>query len=86
MSLIKKIEVEKYFASRRAMRLGRIGPVSQPRAAGIKSAANKRNRVPASAEVLTLGGSSRSVSSALIPITSDSGRNRLLRPPGSRQW
>ena len=30
MALIKKIDVDKYFAARRAMRLGRIGPVSRP--------------------------------------------------------
>jgi hypothetical protein len=29
MSLIKKIDVEKHFAARRAMRLGRSGPLSQ---------------------------------------------------------
>ena len=28
MSLIKKIDVEKHFAARRAMRLGRTGPLS----------------------------------------------------------
>jgi hypothetical protein len=84
MALIKKIDVEKHFAERRAMRLGRIWPVSQPGADGVKSAA-KRKRVPASADALTVGNFSPSVSSASIPIMSDSGRNRLLRPPGSRQ-
>ena len=44
MSLIKKIDVEKHFAARRAMRLGRIGPASQPGAAGIKSAAKRKRR------------------------------------------
>jgi hypothetical protein len=29
MSLIKKIDVDKYFASRQAMRLGRTGPLSR---------------------------------------------------------
>jgi hypothetical protein len=84
MSLIKKIDVDKHFAARRAMRLGRMQPLSQLGTAGTKSAA-KSNRVPASAETSTLEHSSPSVSSASIPITSDSGRNRLLRPPGSRQ-
>jgi hypothetical protein len=84
MGLIKKIDVEKHFAARRAMRLGRIEPAIQPGAAWIRSAARKK-RVPASAEALTLGNSSPSVSPASIPIASDSGRNRLLRPPGSRQ-
>jgi hypothetical protein len=83
MALIKKIDVDKYFAAKRAMRLARIWPVSQPVAAGTVPAA-KRKRVPAPAEALTLEHFSPSVSSAPIPII-DSGRNRLLRPPGSRQ-
>lgn len=29
MSLIKKVDVDKHFAARRAMRLGRNGPLSQ---------------------------------------------------------
>jgi hypothetical protein len=29
MSLIKKVDVDKHFAARRAMRLGRSGPLSQ---------------------------------------------------------
>jgi hypothetical protein len=84
MALIKKIDVEKYFAARRAVMLGRLRMVSQPSVAGIKSAAKKPN-VPASAEALPLENSSPSLSSASIPITFNSGRNRLLRPPGSRQ-
>ena len=42
MSLIKKIDVDKHFAARRAMRLGRMQPLSQLGTAGTKSAA-KRN-------------------------------------------
>ncbi len=84
MALIKKIDVDKYFAAKRAMRLGRLGMVSRPGLAGIKSAAKKKS-VPASAETLPLEDSSPSVSSASIPIMFESGRNRLLRPPGSRQ-
>jgi hypothetical protein len=34
MALIKKIDVEKYFAARRATKLGRLGMVSQPGLAG----------------------------------------------------
>ena len=83
MALIKKIDVERYFAARRAMRLGRLGMVSQPGLAGIKSAAKKKS-VLTSAEALPLEDSSPSVSSASIPIMFDSGRNRLLRPPASR--
>ena len=84
MTLIKKIDVEKHFAARRAMRLGRMQPLSQLGAAGIKSGV-KKNRVPVSGKALTLGHSYPSVSSAAIPITSNSGRNRLLRPLGIRQ-
>lgn len=78
MTLIKKIDVDKHLAARRAMRLGTIGPFG---AAAIKSAPKS---VPSSAETLSLEHSSPRVSSASIPITSNSGRNRLLRPPGSR--
>ena len=84
MSLIKKIDVEKHFADRRARRLGRMQPFSQPRAAVVKPAA-KSKRVLASAEDVALGHSSPSISSDSIPIRSDYGRNRLLRSPGSRQ-
>jgi hypothetical protein len=80
MTLIKKIDVDNHFAARRAMRLGRIGPFG---AAAIKSAP-KRNSAPSTAETLSLKRPSPSTSSASIPIQSDSGRNRLLRPPRSR--
>ena len=84
MALIKKIDVDKYFAERRAMRLRRLGLGSQPAAAQTEPGA-KRERVPVSADALILENSSQSVSSASIPIAFDPGRNRLLRPPGSRQ-
>lgn len=84
MALIKKIDVDEYFAARRAVRLGRLGMVSRPGVAGIKSAAKKKS-VLAYAEVLTSEDSPPSVSSPSTPIISDSGRNRLLRPPRSRQ-
>jgi len=84
MSLIKKIDVEKHFADRRARRLGRMQPLNQPRAAGVKPAA-KRQRVSASAEDVALGHSSPGVSSVSNLIRSDSDRNRLFRSPGSRQ-
>jgi len=83
MSLIKKVDVERYFAERRAMRLGRTLPLGQRGAAGVKSSA-KREKVPASAEALILDHSSPSAVSAPIPIGSESGRSRLLRLPGSR--
>ena len=84
MALIKKIDVEKHFAARRAMRLGRIWPVSSPVAAGTVPAGKAAN-APRLIGNRTRETSSPSASSASIPITSDSGRNRLLRPPGSRQ-
>ena len=84
MALIKKIDVEKHFAASRAMMLGKIGLMSQPVAAPTEPVA-ERKKVPASAEALSLGQSSSRVSSVAIPILFDSGRNRLLRPPGSRQ-
>jgi len=84
VALIKKIDVEKHFSARRAVRLGRIGLMSQPVAAATEPVAESK-KVPASAEALALGQSSPSVASASIPIMYDSGRNRLLRPPGSRQ-
>jgi hypothetical protein len=84
MALIKKIDVEKHFAARRAMRLGRIGLMRQPVAAATEPAAKKKI-APASAESLASGQASPIIASASIPIMYDSGRNRLLRPPGSRQ-
>jgi hypothetical protein len=80
MALIKKIDVEKYFVARRAMRVARLGMVSERVAAGTVPA-TKGKRVPSTAEVPTLRHSSPGVSSASIPLMSDSGRNRLLRPP-----
>ena len=84
MSLIKKIDVEKHFAARRAMRLGRTGPVSPLGAAGIKSPA-KRKKVPASAEALTRDILRRAYPPLRFrsrPILAGTG---LLRPPGIRQ-
>lgn len=84
MALIKKIDVEKYFADRRAMRRGRIAPASQPVAARIEPT-RRTAKAPVSVGNLTSEHSSASASSTSIPITTDSGRNHLLRPPGSRQ-
>jgi hypothetical protein len=83
MALIKKIDVEKHFAARRAMRLGRIGLFSQS-AAAVTEQAGKPANVPRVTPDRTGETSSPSASSAAIPIALDSGRNRLLRPPGSR--
>jgi hypothetical protein len=84
MGLIKKIDVEEHFAARRAMRLGRMKPLSQLGTVRTKSPARSK-RVSAPVETPTLKDSSSSVSSASIPITPGLGRNRLLRPSGSRQ-
>ncbi len=84
MGLIKKIDVEKHFAERRAMRLGRLRPLSPLGAAGIKPGA-KKERVPAAVKDLNPEPSSASGSSASASNPSDSGGNRLLRPPGIRQ-
>jgi len=84
MSLIKKIDVEKHFAERRATRLGRMQPLGQPGAARMKLAA-KAKSAPASIEDYAMEHFSPSVSAASIPIASDSGQRRLLKPPGNRQ-
>jgi hypothetical protein len=84
MALIKKIDVEKHFAARRAMRLGRIGIFSQS-AAAVTDQAGKLTNVPRVIVNRTRETSSPSASSVSIPITSESGRSRLLRPPVSEQ-
>ncbi len=84
MTLIKKIDVERHFAARRAMRLGRIRPLSQPGAARNAPAAAAKDTA-AFREDFTQEHSSPEVSAAPIPITPVSGENRLLRPPESRQ-
>ena len=84
MALIKKIDVDKYFAAKRAMRLGKIrdGEPARRRRNQVRRQEKERSRL---CKALPLEHSSPSVSSASIPIVFDSGRNRLLRPPGSRQ-
>jgi hypothetical protein len=89
MSLIKKIDVEKHFADRRAMRLGRVPLMSPPRAVLVKPVVPQKE-VPAFKkdfvlEHSSLGDSSPSIITASIPIAFDAGRSRLLRPPRSRQ-
>jgi hypothetical protein len=83
MALIKKIDVEKHFAARRAMRLGRMWPVSQPQTAGSEVARQAANALRLIGD-RTAEKSSPRVSPVSIPIAFDSGRNRLLRPPGIR--
>ena len=84
MGLIKKIDVEEHFAARRATRLGRTGPLSRLGANWIKSAP-KGKKTPASAQAAASNHTSPRVSPTSIPSAADSVRNRLLRPPGSRQ-
>jgi len=84
MALIKEIDVENYFAARRAMRLGWKKPASEPNATRTKPAGSVSKNAPPSVRTLPLEHSSARAPSA-IPIVTDSGRNRLLRPPGSRQ-
>lgn len=80
MTLIKKIDVEKHFAARRAMRLGRAGPLSQPGSA--RKAPNPAAKIAQAREDGAVKHSSPGVSAASLPVSDG---NRLLRPPGSRQ-
>jgi hypothetical protein len=72
MSLIKKINVDKYFAERRAMRLGRVGLMSRTDAIGIEPTGKARNAARSTGN-LTLGSVSDSASAPSIPIASDAG-------------
>ena len=84
MALIKKIDVEKHFAARRAMRLGRIWPVSQPIAAGTEPA-GKAASAPRLIGNRTLKNSSPGVSATSIPMVTGSGVREDRTLPGSRQ-
>lgn len=84
MALIKKIDVDDYFAAKRATRLGRNSPASKP-ATVVTEPAKKTTNAPRLIGNRTRETSSPSASSASIPIPSDFGRSRLLRPLGSRQ-
>ena len=84
MALIKKIDVDNYFAAKRATRLGRFSPVSKPATVVIEPAKKPAN-APRVIGDRTRETSTPSACSVSIPITSGSGRNRLLRPPGSWQ-
>ena len=83
MTLIKKIDVEKHFAARRAMRLGTTGPLSRP-GARIKPAPKATN-APAFIEDVTPGHSSLGASVTSAPIAADSGLIRGFSVPRSRQ-
>ena len=84
MTLIKKIDVDAHFAARRAMRLGRIPMMCPPGGAAIKPSAAKK-KAPAFNQDFVVEHSSANVAAVSIPIASDAGRSRLLRPPRSRQ-
>jgi hypothetical protein len=82
MGLIKKVDVEKYFADRRALRLGRTGFENQSSAAVIKPAgkAAKAARPATPAP----GHSSASGSDPLIP--SAAGLNEDPERKGDAKW
>jgi hypothetical protein len=89
MSLIKKIDVDKHLATRRAMRLGRMPLMCPPVAARTKPAAPQK-KAPTFTKDFVLEHSSLehpapNVLAASFAIASDAGRSRLLRPPRSRQ-
>jgi hypothetical protein len=83
MALIKKIDVENYFAARRAMRLGRIGLLRRPAVAGTEPA-GKATEAQRLIGNRTLGDSSPSVSAIATPIVavSDVKEDRSLPESG----
>jgi hypothetical protein len=83
VSLIKKIDVENHFAARRAMRLGRTGPLSQY-GARMKPAARAKN-APASVKNDAMGYSSMNASAAPAPTAVDSGGTRVSTVLRNRQ-
>ena len=83
MSLIKKVDVEKHFAARRAMRLGRTGPLS--RGSAQMAAATTAKSAPASAQDGAMKHSSPSTSVTPIPIGPDSDGPGVPTLPRNRQ-
>jgi hypothetical protein len=83
MSLIKKIDIEKHYAARRAMRLGRTAAMSQL-GARMESAA-KANSAPASPKDGATGHSSPSTSFTLNQIAADSDGAHVSATPRNRQ-
>jgi hypothetical protein len=83
MALIKKIDVDNYFAAKRAMRLGRIGMVSQPAAAGTVPA-GKVKRAPRLIGNRGRVSSFQSVPATVISIAADSGVKEDRALPASR--
>jgi len=84
MALIKKIDADKYFADRRAMRLGRIEPMSQPDAAGTEPA-GKSTKTPRLIGNRARRNSSPTIPATVIPMVSGSGPRTDRTLPGSGQ-
>jgi hypothetical protein len=83
MSLIKKIDVEKHFAARRAMRLGKTGLLGQFGAQTKATAGAKKG--PAPITIGAAGHSAQSASVTPIPIVADSGGPRVPAAWRNRQ-
>jgi hypothetical protein len=83
MSLIKKIDVEKHFAARRATRLGRTGPLSRASARMAPAAAVKNASAPVKDGGMRLSSPRESVTP--IPIAPDSDGFRVSTLPRNRQ-
>jgi hypothetical protein len=84
MVLIKKIDVDKYFAERRAIRMGRIGPASPPDAARTEPAGKSTN-APSLISNRTPRNSSPNIPPTVIPRVAGSGARENRTLPGSGQ-
>jgi hypothetical protein len=84
MALIKKIDVDNYFAEKRAMRLGRTGPLSRSAVAATKPA-EKATKAPRAIGNRGRVSSFQSVPATVIPIVAGSGVTKDRTLPGSRQ-
>jgi hypothetical protein len=84
MALIKKVDVNGYFAAKRATRLGRLGMVRQPVTAGTVPA-GKAKKTPRVNGNRNRVNSSPSVPAIVIPIVAGFGVRRDSALPGSRK-
>jgi hypothetical protein len=84
MSLIKKIDVDNYFAAKRARRLGKTGPLGHNNAAKIETSGKSAN-TPRSIGNRSRGRSSPMVPATVIPIVPGSGTRQSRTLLGSRQ-
>lgn len=84
MALIKKIDVDNYFAAKRATRLGRNWPVSKP-AAAVTEPTGKPAKAKRSMGIRIPKNSSPSIPATVIPIAPSSGVRWNRTSPGSRQ-